>query len=440
MTNDQVIPIPGAFQIVYNDILDSSPLPRPETAYSATLAILSMVIGRTTSLNEIMPTVRQFVIMPSGFGKNIIERSIASILSGVGLKGQIGSSHITSETSFLDEMSVRHACPEMISICDEAQKLIKGLKSHNVEECLNAVATKKWGDPLQSKRVISYQGIKSKQNIGEGVYSPFFSFIGMTTPQGFYSTVPDDIKDSGFWNRHLFWLTDEWVNLKILNKKTTFATSIEQCKRFEKTCNIKIRSDYINGTKTPTHDFNLDKYHNFLKFSVNGQGYLQKKLDKINDLRKKRHEEGLNPKQEWERLFERLMGMLVIYHCSLYPEDFDEKEISDEEIYQMSEIDQVMFIKSTEQIITWKENSRKRENKAEVKRRVCAYCKRNGSFDNSWRFKISDISNGVTFKRKRLGKKLIMGLVKEKFLNLDSELVSLNTTNDEVREILADLI
>ena len=427
----EIIPFPGIFSDIYFNILENSTIPRPETAYASTLAIMSTLIGRMVSLNEIMPTVRQFIIMPSAFGKNIVMEATKRILHSLGLGAVIGSSSITSETSLIDEFGVRPLCPELLSMTDECYTMLKNLNKFGVEGAINQLATMKHGDWLQTRRMVSLMGIKRQSNLGAGIQSPYFSFVGLTTPERFYSSLPRGVKESGFFNRFIFWTTNKVIYPKIISSKS-FSRAIDSCKQLKDILFFDERQRRMNmpPSKDGSLPFKHELPHHQLQLSSDGYNYFEKKSHNAYDEIAKLHLRGLPPRQDLLRLSERLLCLATIAHVSLHGKDLLNHNVDEETMRMVSMVDKDIHRKSTEGFLSGLEKRQKMAKQKAIKMRII----RAFSLNETPTMSRDQLSKKATFKRKRLPVGEIDLLVMEGFLTKgDDNKLCLNEDSTEVR-------
>lgn len=336
-----IVPMPGIFSEIYMDILEHSPVQRNETAWAATLAVMSSAIGRTATLHDIMPCFQQIIIAPSSYGKDIVRRSVLKILDNIGLRKVLGSSVITSESSLVDEFGTRQNCPEILCLNDECQSMLKNIKGDNfgVESCLNKLATILRDEWLGTRRMISAQGIGKHQNLGQNVKGPFFNFMGMTTPRGFISNIGQEKKETGYLGRVLMWNISKPHSLSTNIKREKFKASTEALNELRNICWFHERATRLESKETLEND----NMFNELIMSEEAEKYFNQKMHKIHNLKMKRVSYGATRRLDWDRLGERLKSLLIVYHLSLHGKNAHSIEISKESVKHVSEIDQAIF-------------------------------------------------------------------------------------------------
>ena len=314
--------IPGIFTEIYLDVIENSSVPRNETAWATALTVMSCAIGRTMTLNDIMPTFRTFVILPSSQGKNIVKQASLSILEDVGLKPIIGSSNITSESSLVDEFGMRPHCPELLCLSDECHTMLKKMGQFGVETCINQLASTQWGDPLQTRRMISAQGIRKNTNLGEGVKSPFFNLLGLTTPDNFFDIMASNpqMKTSGFLGRSICLFSKQMVRAKPKNP-SNFARSVDALMRISNLCNFAERSKRMltPPPKDPTvnHENAYRSLTNKLSMTDDAREFLAEKMKSIGGLAEEREEMMMPHRVDFDRIGERLLALSIIAHISI---------------------------------------------------------------------------------------------------------------------------
>ena len=328
--------IPGIFKVIYDDILENSPIPRHSTAYSATLAIMGSAIGRTASIQSTMPNFIQFIVMPTESGKNIVRQSIQRVLKSVGLSKVLGSNHLTSETSLISEFETRNLYPEITSICDEGHEVLKHCTKFGAENALKKMGSMKFGELMDSRRIVSFQGVRASKNIGQDVISPFYNFIAITTPENFKLHLPKDAVSSGFLNRLLIWYDNRIVNVSIPKKDYDFNNSTVALNKLSKVCLYDYRVEQIEASsqKKNKEEATLsmaEDVHHKLIMSDTAKMYFKTQVDIHMEKFNKRRRIYL-PTVGMGRFIERVCPVLTIIHASIYAERFHEAPISIKEI------------------------------------------------------------------------------------------------------------
>ena len=402
--------IPGIFHEIYKEILENSPIPRHQTAYAATLATMSAIIGRTASLFSIMPTMRQFVVMPTAFGKGIIGESLQLIFAGLGLEGIIGSSHISSETSLLSEFEIKKENPEILAICDEGHQMLKTFSHFGGEDIFKKLATIKYGMLLPTKRIVSIQGLKRTTNIGAGVKSPFYNFIAMTTPEGLDKHWPSDAKTSGLSNRLIIWQDMEFKRRKIPKSNCNFTKSINALNQIKYICFVNERIEAMREKTKKENKKSMFKEvdnHHHLIMEKDAEIFWKLILELANDKLEKNYKLNKISKFE-ERIVEQVIPLVIICHVSINKEKFAEIPIH-KDVFELSyNIAKKIMQKS----FHGRDQFRKKQKDKIIITKVVNYLKKR----ENGKATITQICQSLTHQRKHLKKAEIENLVFEKIL------------------------
>ena len=179
-------------------ILSRSFVKQPELALSASLGLISVLIGRKLTFVDNAPNLFLLNVAPSGAGKDAPQQAIKNILIDLQLTGFLGSGDYVSDASLMD--SLPHN-PVRLDIIDEASGLLKSVnKGANTYDG-------KMADILcelytSSNNRFLGRALANGETKGE-VDRPCVSLLMSTTPRGFTESLSIKAVEKGLLGRTL---------------------------------------------------------------------------------------------------------------------------------------------------------------------------------------------------------------------------------------------
>lgn len=188
----------GALSIIQKNILDNSWIKQPDLAFSASLALLSVLTSRKVSFGGLSPNLYVLNISPSGSGKDAPQQMIKKYLVDIGADYYLGAGDYVSDASLMDSLEQK---PTRIDIMDEIGGILKTVTSGNSEY------NRKMADVLCELYTSSnskYLGRATAEGTKGSCYRPNVVILGSTTPKGFSEGVSQTAIEKGLLGRFLW--------------------------------------------------------------------------------------------------------------------------------------------------------------------------------------------------------------------------------------------
>ena len=336
---------------IKEEILSLSPRPDETIATVGAITLISLVIGRTVSIDDVMPNLCQFIVSPYASGKGIFKKIIELVLGKLGMSSLIPAGNITSYSGGAMNFEERRHWPEVIILNDEAEDNIKNMAKNinSTSDFFKNFSTYDWGSFSEGRRTLSTGGL-GMPPIGHMIQSPYFSYTGLLTPEGFQEYFPRDAKTSGFLSRLMVFYQDS-IESKHLNRKSLSEEKItEMLRPLAEKCRASSRGRMANlscrvmAQKNISENFSrsdkardkagsekqrlkdeievLTPRHCHLKFDMNAKKEIDIIFKNNDTILRKNHKQGLDYNRN-ARFDIRFLKHLQIFHCSVYESSFD---------------------------------------------------------------------------------------------------------------------
>ena len=189
--------VPGLVGEVTDYILASAPYPEPTLAFSAALALQSVLCGRRIrSEGDTRPNIYAIALANSGAGKERPRQVIAEILHAAGLDDHLGMSFASGE-GIEDRML---GAASMLFLVDEFDGLIRrvgGPKDARHENIMSILLT------MYSASSAIYTARAKAGQQRAVIHQPHLCLLGSAVPRQFYSALNPRMLTNGFLARFL---------------------------------------------------------------------------------------------------------------------------------------------------------------------------------------------------------------------------------------------
>jgi hypothetical protein len=306
----------GLGKIIFNELYQNSPIPRSQLCFMSTANLLSILIGNNFYHRGTGCNLYQYGVAPSGYGKDFSFKRSMQILNEAGLGRLIGSTSPTSETIMLMMLQKNK---EQCLFINEAESLLKRITNDRtnlgLRECLTDMYD--FSGRSHSPKMIINAGKKDKEvdSIGK-IFSPFLNILMTSTTQAFNNYAAEDIFNTGFGARFLFYFEDRYKPQKFT---TDFNPAID--KTTIKAIKLFKNDSYLDARK-PDEVYPL----NHAQITPEAEAYYRDMHNRI-ELEKKE-----NQNSRFFPLITRKMYFInkfvTLHHASINPADYITKPVS----------------------------------------------------------------------------------------------------------------
>jgi hypothetical protein len=301
------LPIPqGHLKVIMDNILANSWIPQPDLALSASLAVMSTVIGRKFIFGGLAPNLYLGNISPSGSGKDGPQQQIKKYLSNIGADHLLGSGDYVSDAALMDGLALK---PSRCDLFDELGGILKTVTQGRSEY------NGKMGDILCNLYTSSnskFMGRATQQGNQGSVDRPHIVILGSTTPVGFSEGVSRTALDKGILGRFIFFFGDgkakatRLTSFPELDKNTT--KFLRELVSFNPEVNFDVS---ISGIEQLVHEIKADNNANKL---------LDQIFEEFDDMRRNSTED--NPMLPIiSRLYQQMAKIAMIHSCGRLGKD-----------------------------------------------------------------------------------------------------------------------
>lgn len=187
----------GLLGKIHEHILENSFIPQPEFAFSAALALMSVLISRKLIFETASPNLYLLNIGPSGCGKDAPQQILKDLLLRINADHLLGAGDYVSDASLTDGLEMS---PTRLDIIDECGGLLKNVNSGG------ATYNTKMADILCELYTSSnnkYLGRAVAEGRKGACVRPNVVLLGSTTPTGFKEGVTMRAIEKGLMGRML---------------------------------------------------------------------------------------------------------------------------------------------------------------------------------------------------------------------------------------------
>lgn len=209
---------------IFNYIYENSDVKRASFAFASTLAVVSTVIGNKISWLDIHPNLYIMLIANSGSGKDWYLKAPSNIFEDCNLRKLKGEGQPSSDTGIIMSLPTKRV---RLDTVDEASNLFNSINSSNSYASkmrdVYAQLYTSGGKYFDGKNIyIAKKDKNTEGNIG-GCFSPYVSFIGAMTFEGFSESFNDKIMATGLGGRFLYFSDNRFRKsvFRIKNKNKT---------------------------------------------------------------------------------------------------------------------------------------------------------------------------------------------------------------------------
>lgn len=203
--NSESIELPtpeGALKNIMDHILENSFVKQPNFAFSASLVLMSTIIGRKVVFMNNAPNLYALNIAPSGSGKDAPQQCIKNVLLQLRADSMLGAGDYVSDASLTDGLELN---PVRLDIIDEAGGVLKAVNTGG------ATYNTKMADILCELYTSSHSRYLGRM-VAEGrkgaANRPNVNLLMSTTPRGFEEAVTLTAIEKGLLGRVLMFNGD----------------------------------------------------------------------------------------------------------------------------------------------------------------------------------------------------------------------------------------
>lgn len=187
----------GAIKTLQDNILANSWIKQPDMALSASLSLISTLIGRKFIFGGLAPNLYILNIAPSGSGKDAPQQCIKRYITDIGKDHLLGSGDYVSDASLMDSLGVK---PARLDIFDEAGGILKTMTKGGSDY------NKKMADilcELYTSSNSKFLGRTTAEGTKGSCDRPNVSILASTTPTGFSEGVSRSALEKGLLGRFI---------------------------------------------------------------------------------------------------------------------------------------------------------------------------------------------------------------------------------------------
>lgn len=180
---DYMIPFPGLAQDIQKWILETSVKPQPALAFAATLAVLSVTMGRTVQVEGIKGNLLFLCLAESGEGKDWPMKSCRKLLDSVGM-GNAVYGDMASGAALVAALEESPSCLLQIDEAGHYFASINSKTSNQYSREILPIITQ-----VYTSAADCYTAKKLKSKEGAKIVEPNLSMMGMSTERQIIDTL-----------------------------------------------------------------------------------------------------------------------------------------------------------------------------------------------------------------------------------------------------------
>jgi hypothetical protein len=301
----------GFAKVIFDDLYNNSPIPRSQLCFMNAINLISILVGNKLFHKGTSGNLYQYGIAPSGYGKDFSFKRSKQLLEAAGLEKLIGSQVPSSQSAVLMEMEKQSR--EICYFVNEAEVLLKKLNdvrmNHGLRECLTDLYDYGGRHHTPKKTINAHKKDKELDSFGD-IFSPFINILMTSTTEAFTSNAGNDIFETGFGSRFLFFFEDRFKRQKLIENY-----------------NPKVSEDLKKGLTLFRQIGYCDLYSAKDKFEINNAEITDAGKKIYNEIFKQVEDE--KEKEKSNRFFPIISRKMYFihkltlnHHCSIHPVDY----------------------------------------------------------------------------------------------------------------------
>lgn len=297
------LPLPhaqGVMGKLQSNILECSWIKQPNFAFSASLAMMAVVISRKVTFQGMAPNLYLMNIAPSGSGKDAPQKKVQEWLIACRSTSLLGSGDYVSDASLMDTLDIQPVRLDIMDECGGILRVVNDGKSEYNSKMADVLAE------LYTSSNSMYLGRATAGGVRGSCYRPNVNILGSTTPTGFSEGVSLKAIEKGLLGRFLIF----------------FGSSDQPAERLKSIPNLD--SDTINKLKwwityeaeeTDREIGGIPQRCTELKADRNANKELDTVFEEFDTLRRNtKHDNPILPIVA--RLYQQMVKLVIIHACS----------------------------------------------------------------------------------------------------------------------------